>query len=184
MAKRKTSKAKKSKAKKSKAKKPTLRKSKARKAKSTAKRKAASRKKVAAKKRRPARRSEADMSWSEVRAARRRKGEGRESRIVRDFERAVNMTPQSLEKWLTTSGSLSVGTPRSAEASETVGHWSGRRIVEIKRKKAEEYSSADYAHMRKVAAYVKRHRAQRPKGEVKDTNWRYSLMNWGHDPLK
>ncbi|MER5294490.1 DNA-binding protein, partial [Streptomyces pharetrae] len=25
--------------------------------------------------------------------------------------------------------------------------------------------------------------AQRPSGDVRDTRWRHSLMNWGHDPL-
>lgn len=38
--------------------------------------------------------------------------------------------------------------------------------------------------MRDVVSYVHRHQAQEPKGDTKDTNWRYSLMNWGHDPLK
>lgn len=42
----------------------------------------------------------------------------------------------------------------------------------------------DYAHMRKVVGYVNRHLAKRPSGDVADTRWRYSLMNWGHDPLK
>ncbi|HSU37880.1 MAG TPA: DUF3140 domain-containing protein [Propionibacteriaceae bacterium] len=41
----------------------------------------------------------------------------------------------------------------------------------------------DLAHMRKVNGYVKRHLAQRPQGDITDTAWRYSLMNWGHDPL-
>ena len=45
-------------------------------------------------------------------------------------------------------------------------------------------TEADYAHMRKVTGYIKRHSAQRPKGDVSHTRWRYSLMNWGHDPLK
>jgi YebC/PmpR family DNA-binding regulatory protein len=47
-----------------------------------------------------------------------------------------------------------------------------------------ELTEDDVAHMRKVIGYVHRHLAQRPKGDVKDTRWRYSLMNWGHDPLK
>jgi hypothetical protein len=38
--------------------------------------------------------------------------------------------------------------------------------------------------MRKVIGYVHRHMAQRPHGDVADTRWRKSLMNWGHDPLK
>jgi len=32
--------------------------------------------------------------------------------------------------------------------------------------------------------YVHRHLAHRPSGDVERTPWRYSLMNWGHDPLK
>jgi len=30
---------------------------------------------------------------------------------------------------------------------------------------------------------VARHKAQRPENIV-TSRWRYSLMNWGHDPLK
>jgi hypothetical protein len=39
--------------------------------------------------------------------------------------------------------------------------------------------------MRKVHGYVQRHLAQEPQHEdVETSKWRYSLMNWGHDPLK
>jgi hypothetical protein len=31
---------------------------------------------------------------------------------------------------------------------------------------------------------VHRHQAQQPSGDVEDSTWRYSLLNWGHDPLK
>ncbi len=47
-----------------------------------------------------------------------------------------------------------------------------------------ELTDDDYAHMRKVVGYVARHGKQRPDGDIKETPWRYSLMNWGHDPLK
>ena len=40
----------------------------------------------------------------------------------------------------------------------------------------------DAAHMRTVVGYIHRHLAQRPSGDVTDSRWRYSLMNWGHDP--
>lgn len=43
-------------------------------------------------------------------------------------------------------------------------------------------SPDDVAAMRKVVGYVARHTAQRPDGDVTETRWRYSLMNWGHDP--
>jgi hypothetical protein len=177
--KRKTkTKAKKTKRRKSAARKKTSAKKSARKTKKT------ERKTAARKKRRSPRRTEAQMSWPEVRASRRRKSAGREDRIVRDFDRAVNMTPQALEKWLKTTESHAAGTPRKADPGESVGHWSGRRILEIMNKNPLEYEAEDYAHMRKVTAYIARHGAQRPEGDVKDTRWRYSLMNWGHDPLK
>ncbi len=42
----------------------------------------------------------------------------------------------------------------------------------------------DVEHMKKVNSYVKRHLGQGPKNDPEDSKWRYSLMNWGHDPLK
>jgi hypothetical protein len=59
----------------------------------------------------------------------------------------------------------------------------GERILEIKEKKKADLDAQDRADMRKVVGYVHRHMAQRPDGDVSDTRWRYSLMNWGHDPL-
>ena len=100
-----------------------------------------------------------------------------------DFRDAVNMSPSELEDWLGTEESGQVGWTREGE-SEAVGHKSGRRIVELKRKRAADLTDGDYAHRRKVIGYVHRHAAQRPSGDVRETRWRYSLMNWGHDPLK
>ena len=70
------------------------------------------------------------------------------------------------------------------EGGESTGHESGRRIVEILKTKKADLSDDDYEHMRKVVGYCKRHLAQRPDGDITDTKWRYSLMNWGHDPKK
>ncbi|OIH93834.1 DUF3140 domain-containing protein [Curtobacterium sp. MCBA15_001] len=98
-----------------------------------------------------------------------------------DFADAVNMTASALDKWLDTDESKRVG-QKSGGSSESTGHESGRHIVRILRKKQGEYTDADYAHMHKVVGYVARHRKQRPKGDVHDTAWRWSLMNWGHDP--
>jgi hypothetical protein len=38
--------------------------------------------------------------------------------------------------------------------------------------------------MRKVIAPCIATCAQRPQGDVSETRWRYSLTNWGDDPLK
>ena len=103
-----------------------------------------------------------------------------EKKAVRhDFDEAVNMTGAQMESWLETEESRSVG---QDEGGESTGHRSGRRIVEIKHTKAADLTDDDYGHMRKVVGYVHRHLAQRPDGDVTHTRWRYSLMNWGHDP--
>ena len=98
----------------------------------------------------------------------------------KQFRDAVNMSPRELEDWLATEESRSVG---DSDDGESTGHASGRRIVEIERKTVDELSDDDYDHMNKVVGYVHRHLAQRPDGDVTDTRWRWSLMNWGHDPL-
>ncbi|GAA3415518.1 DUF3140 domain-containing protein [Streptosporangium vulgare] len=103
-------------------------------------------------------------------------------RISVDFDQAVNMTAAELEQWLETEESKSVGDKPGGE--ESTGHRSGRRIVEILRKRKGDLGEDDYAHMRKVTGYVHRHLRQRPSGDVEETRWRYSLMNWGHDPLR
>jgi len=102
------------------------------------------------------------------------------------FHDAVNMAPAELERWLDTDDSKRVGWKGEdgSGPGESVGHKSGKRIVEIKRTKKADLSDDDYGHMKKVVGYVARHLAQRPEGDVSDTNWRYSLMNWGHDPVK
>ena len=103
--------------------------------------------------------------------------------IARDFAEAVNMTPAVLDRWLKTEESHAVGWNHDGE-SEAVGHQSGRRIVEIKRKKKADLTDDDYQHMRKVVGYVHRHMAQGgPEEDKEHSRWRYSLMNWGHDPL-
>lgn len=106
------------------------------------------------------------------------------------FGEAVNMAPSELENWLETQESRSVGwaaggTRSDAAGPESVGHASGRRIVELKRTTKDDLTDDDLAHMRKVTGYVKRHLAQGPpEDDAEHSRWRYSLMNWGHDPLK
>ena len=106
-----------------------------------------------------------------------------ETDVYADFKDAVNMTASELEKWLETDESKQVG-QKSPGSAESVGHDSGRKIIKILHAKKADLTDADEAHMRKVVGYVHRHLAQRPQGDVKETAWRYSLMNWGHDPLK
>lgn len=102
-------------------------------------------------------------------------------RVHADFHEAVNMDAGELAEWLATPESLRVG--QKKPDGESVGHASGLRIVEILRTPDTELTEEDYRHMRKTVGYIRRHRAQEPENMV-TSRWRYSLMNWGHDPLK
>ncbi|KAF6795815.1 hypothetical protein CSOJ01_13383 [Colletotrichum sojae] len=117
--------------------------------------------------------------------------------VIAEFNEYVNMTAEELESWLKSGDSNSAGWPKDDAESdgETVGHDSGRNIVEILKenpeKKEDAYTDEQVEHMRKVVAYCKRHLAQESKSnsekseeEVKKTKSYASLKNWGHDFLK
>ena len=102
---------------------------------------------------------------------------------VKAFKEAVNMSAKVLSAWLLTEKSKKVGF-KSSEGNESVGHQSGKKIVALLGKAQADFTSADVTHARKVVGYIHRHLAQKPAGNIADTHWRYSLMNWGHDPQK
>jgi len=102
--------------------------------------------------------------------------------IYDEFYELVNMTPSELEDWLDTEKSKNVG--QDSGDGEAIGHKSGKKIIEIKRTKKDDLTDANYDHMNKVVGYIKRHKAQKPDGDIKNSDWRYSLKNWGHDPMK
>lgn len=99
-----------------------------------------------------------------------------------DWQKSVNMTASALKDWLESEESRAVG--QKDNGDESVGHESGRHIVKILRTRKADLSEADVAHMHKVVGYIHRHLAQKPSSDVQHSRWRYSLMNWGHDPLK
>jgi hypothetical protein len=102
--------------------------------------------------------------------------------VPADFRAAVNMTARELTRWLGTEESKRAGDHQGG--GESTGHASGRRIVRILEKDKADVTSSDEKHMAKVVGYVHRHLAQRPTGDIRDSTWRHSLMNWGHDPAK
>ncbi len=95
----------------------------------------------------------------------------------------VNMSPSEIETFLDTDESRSVG--QESGDGESTGHKSGRRIVEIRKTNKDALTDDQWDHMGKVVGYIKRHLAQGgPDDGTAHSDWRYSLMNWGHDPLK
>jgi len=101
--------------------------------------------------------------------------------IWSEWRELVNLQPKELEDWLETGESKSVG---NTDDGESTGHKSGRRIVDIKRTNKDDLSDDQWDHMAKVVGYIKRHLSQGGPDDGKERSaWRYSLMNWGHDPL-
>lgn len=101
---------------------------------------------------------------------------------IEEFDEAVNMTAKQIKDWLETDESQSVG--QKDGSGNIKGRESGKHIIKILDKNKSDYTEDDFQRMKKVVAYVHRHLAQKPSGDVKNSDWRYSLMNWGHDPCK
>ncbi|MEH2166360.1 DUF3140 domain-containing protein [Nostoc sp.] len=102
--------------------------------------------------------------------------------VIDEFYSSVNMTPKELASWLETEESQSVGQKKNDD--ESIGHKSGKQIIGLLKKKKDTYTDDDLSQMKKVVSYIHRHLAQQPEGDVEHTRWRYSLKNWGHDPIK
>lgn len=106
----------------------------------------------------------------------------KQQEALEDFNEAVNMTANEIKEWLKTKESNSVG--QKDKKGKIKGRKSGKKIIKIINKDKSKYKKKDFKHMKKVVSYIHRHRAQKPSGNIKETPWRYSLMNWGCDPLK
>jgi hypothetical protein len=74
-----------------------------------------------------------------------------DKQAISDFKKAVNMTANQLEKWLATKESKEVGF-KDEDGGESVGHKSGKKIIELLGKRQGEYTAADLKHIHKVSA--------------------------------
>ncbi|WRT67390.1 uncharacterized protein IL334_004361 [Kwoniella shivajii] len=118
-----------------------------------------------------------------------------EQDVIADFNEIVNMTADELETYLKTEGSETTGFTKEDGSGESIGHESGRKIVDILTRNPDQdpskYTEEDVEHMRRVVSYCKRHLAQEGKlketktpEELEKTKSTRSLKNWGHDPMK
>lgn len=102
--------------------------------------------------------------------------------IWSEWRDLLNMSASEIARWPDTDQNKSVGD--TGDASST-GRQSGQCIIDIKRTRTDDLSDDQRGHMATVVGFIKRHCAQDgPEGDPTDSDWRYSLMNWRHDPLK
>ncbi|KAI9805407.1 MAG: hypothetical protein M1825_000658 [Sarcosagium campestre] len=109
--------------------------------------------------------------------------------VVTEFNELVNMSAEELKDWLKGEKSADSGWSKDDGTGESIGHESGREIVQILEKNPSKdpskYGDEDIDHMRRVVAYNKRHLAQEETAKRNPESKSYkSLKNWGHDASK
>jgi len=97
------------------------------------------------------------------------------------FAKVVNMTPREIADWHATEESASVG--QDSGDGVSVGVKAGQRTIQLLRIKRMP-NAEDIKHMRRVVNFINRQILLAPRQNREASRWRYSLMNWGHDPLK
>jgi hypothetical protein len=104
-------------------------------------------------------------------------------RTVNEFRSVVNIPSDQLERWLSTPESNKIHFANEPKL-KTGNKESGSAVLSLLRKKRDKYTDADLDQMEDVVQFVRQRLEKRPKGDIVASNWRYSLMNWGHDPTK
>lgn len=110
------------------------------------------------------------------------KQEAQRDALFADFAQHVNMPAGQLEHWLETERSRNVG--RHIGQRDSHSHAAGRRILRLLRTPRADFTADDLVHMRRVIHHIDRQLKHRPRGDISNTDWRFGLMNWGHDPLR
>lgn len=102
--------------------------------------------------------------------------------IHAEFREFINMGAGELGKFLYSPESKLVDAePMETDISARKG---GDRTIKILRKKRFELTKTNYEHMERATAFITKKLSEQPEGDISESVWRYSLMSWGHDPMK
>ncbi|GGT25553.1 hypothetical protein GCM10010271_31430 [Streptomyces kurssanovii] len=97
-----------------------------------------------------------------------------------EFHTVVNMTSRELQEWL----SVEAAGEQTEELPDQAGPPTGRKVLEILGKRRTDLTADDARVMQRVCDVVRAQRNAEMDPKAGDANWRHSLMNIGHDPLK
>ncbi|MFG3496560.1 DUF3140 domain-containing protein [Streptomyces sp. NPDC047928] len=97
-----------------------------------------------------------------------------------EFHTVVNMTSRELQEWLSTQAAGE----ETEEVPDKAGPPRGRRVLEILGKRRTDINDDDVDVMRRVCEIVRTQRGPDLEPTAGGDDWRRSLMNIGHDPLK
>ena len=102
--------------------------------------------------------------------------------IYAEFFNYINMSAQELDSWLQTAHSKA---PDEGSALELiVDKKTSKKILKILLKKKYMLTKGDYTCMEKASNDIQHIYQKKPQENTSHSNWRYALMNLGHDPTK
>ncbi len=97
-----------------------------------------------------------------------------------EFHRVVNMSSRELRSWLRTD---SAG-ERTEQLPDHAGAETGRRVLQVLRKRRTDLDADDEQTMRTVVELVHAERGGEPTSTPGPSEWRHRMMSIGHDPLR
>lgn len=103
--------------------------------------------------------------------------------IYAGFRTKVNMSPLEIEKWLESRTSKAPG-EESSLSEFVIDKKTSLKIIKILLKRKVMLTKGDYECMEKVANHIDRLYDHKPEENMLVSNWRYALMNLGHDPYR
>ena len=104
--------------------------------------------------------------------------------VYAEFRTLVNMSPLELEKWLETKTSKAPAEGTS-DPDLVIDKKTSLKIIKVLSKRKVMLTKGEYECMERVADHINRLYKNKPMEEdLLVSNWRYALMNLGHDPVK
>lgn len=103
--------------------------------------------------------------------------------IYAEFRTLVNMSPLELEKWLATRTSKAPA-EENHESELVIDKKLSLKVIKILMKKKFMLTKGDYERMERITNHINKLYDHKPEENILLSNWRYALMNLGHDPMK
>jgi hypothetical protein len=103
--------------------------------------------------------------------------------IFTEFRSKVNMSPLEIENWLDTKTSKAPA-EESCQSEFLIEKKVSQKIIRILLKRKVLLTKGDYECMEKVVHHIDQLYDHKPQENMLVSNWRYALMNLGHDPYK
>lgn len=104
------------------------------------------------------------------------------TKVIREFRRLVNISSHQMEDWLKSDEYKLVNLHNPEN-----GYHSGYEVIRLMNKSSREYTDKDIEYMQTIVQFIQEQKKQFPKKtdeELAYSPWRFTLISFGHDPLK